>query len=39
MMNDPTNRAMKANTIRKMLKKLMSSLIASCCLGGDLRRR
>ena len=29
MMNEPTKRAMTANTIRKMLKKLMSSLIAA----------
>ena len=29
MMNDPTNRAMMANTIKKTLKKLMSSLIAA----------
>ena len=31
MMNEPTKRAMTANTIRKMLKKLMSSLMSSCC--------
>ena len=31
MMNEPTNRAITANTIRKTLKKLMSSFIASCC--------
>ena len=29
MMNDPTNNAMKANTIKKMLKNPMSSLISA----------
>ena len=33
-MNDPTNRAMTANTIRNMLKKLMSSLIVGLLLRG-----
>ena len=36
MMNEPTNRAITANTIRNTLKKLMSSAICVLLLLGDL---